>query len=328
MSLGSSGALKWPLLGRVQPGRYPLYGWFHLRKWFVDQLLDLTLNVVLPIHTSLYQVPWFRLLGARIGRRAELSTAAHVTPDLLEVGDASFVADSVSLGASRVEGGYLTVGPVKVGRETKRFWFCWNLLKGSALETFTHTDEATGVKDQRIYSRRDWIDPNIGKARDRVVLAYVPSPCPGEEGPQPAGAASTAESGRQSGTVRESPTSLPSPEGQEPPAGKRAARVPPSARVPFYNWSNLHVKDILRRYRDGDKAPKFLCLPDEAPADDLWSYTAQMNSELRDQVYDDRGRKVSVWRPIPRRPNHWWDCEAMFIVFCAIVSIIGADGPS
>lgn len=111
-------ACKWLLLGRVKPGRYPLYGWFHFRKWFVDNLMDLVLNVLLPIHTSLYQVPWYRLLGARIGRGTELSTATNVTPDLLRVGDGSFIADSVCAGAARVEAGFLTLGEVQVGNKT------------------------------------------------------------------------------------------------------------------------------------------------------------------------------------------------------------------
>jgi non-ribosomal peptide synthetase-like protein len=109
---------KWLLLGRVRPGHYPLYGSFHFRKWIIDNLMDLVLNVLLPLHTSLYQVPWYRLLGARIGRGTELSTATNVTPDLVTVGDGSFVADSVSLGAARVEAGQLTVEEVRVGNKT------------------------------------------------------------------------------------------------------------------------------------------------------------------------------------------------------------------
>jgi non-ribosomal peptide synthetase-like protein len=110
--------LKWLIIGRVKPGKYPLYGLFHLRKWFVDQLLDLSLNVLRPLYASLYTVPFYRLLGARVGRDAEISTAAFVSPDLLTVGEGSFVADAVSLGAVRYEGGYVTVGEVRIGTKT------------------------------------------------------------------------------------------------------------------------------------------------------------------------------------------------------------------
>lgn len=154
------------------------------------------------------------------------------------------------------------VGQVKTAQGVKKIWLCWTILKGSKLETFTHANPKTKLKEQRIYSRMDWINPNLGKRRTGLL-------------------------------------------------------------VPFYNWSNLGVKDILRRYRDQDKAPKFLALPDDEPPTNVWSYTAQMNSEIREQVYDDKGVKVSIWRPIARRPNHYWDLEAMFIAVCGIVGIIG-----
>jgi hypothetical protein len=94
-------------------------------------------------------------------------------------------------------------------------------------------------------------------------------------------------------------------------------------RCPFFAWSNLSVKDILRRHRDGEAA-KFLSLPDTDPPSDVWSYTAQMNSEIRVKERDDNGKQVSIWRPVNnRRPNHYWDCEAMQIVAALVCGIIG-----
>ena len=43
------------------------------------------------MHASLYEVLWYRLLGARIGRYAEVSTATYICPDLLTVGAAVLV---------------------------------------------------------------------------------------------------------------------------------------------------------------------------------------------------------------------------------------------
>ncbi|MCX6902041.1 MAG: peptide synthetase, partial [Verrucomicrobia bacterium] len=108
-------ALKWILLGRVKPGRYPTHGWFYVRKWFVDQLLELSLDVLGPLYASIYLAPWYKLLGARLGTRAEVSTASFISPDLLEVGDESFIADSVSLGAARAEKGHITIGVNRIG---------------------------------------------------------------------------------------------------------------------------------------------------------------------------------------------------------------------
>jgi len=111
-------AVKWLLLGRVRPGAYPLHHAFYFRKWFVDRLLHLSLDVIGPLYSTLYLAPWYRLLGAKIGRRTEISTASFVSPDCLQVGDESFVADAVSLGAARVQNGIMHIGDTRIGRRT------------------------------------------------------------------------------------------------------------------------------------------------------------------------------------------------------------------
>ncbi len=111
-------AVKWLLLGRVRPGTYPLHHSFYFRKWFVDRLLHLSLDVIGPLYSTLYLAPWYRLLGAKIGRRTEISTASFVSPDCLYVGDESFVADAVSLGAARVQNGTMTIDNTYIGQRT------------------------------------------------------------------------------------------------------------------------------------------------------------------------------------------------------------------
>lgn len=103
------------LLGRVAAGTYPLDSAFCLRKWFFDQLLELSLDVVGPLYATIYLAPWYRLLGAKLGRRAEISTASFISPDLLEIGEEGFVADSVSLGAARIEDGQATIAATRIG---------------------------------------------------------------------------------------------------------------------------------------------------------------------------------------------------------------------
>lgn len=111
-------AVKWLLLGKVQPGQYSIYSWFYFRKWFVDRLMHLSLDVIGPLYSTLYLSPWYRLLGARIGRRTEISTASFVSPDCLEVGDESFVADAVSLGAARVRRGVMSIDQTRIGQRS------------------------------------------------------------------------------------------------------------------------------------------------------------------------------------------------------------------
>jgi non-ribosomal peptide synthetase-like protein len=108
--------LKWLLVGRVRPGTYPLHGGFYVRNWMADQLRALSHNTLGPLHATLYMAPWYRLLGAKLGRFVELSTATSMMPDLLEIGDGGTIADEASLGAGRVEGGWMTVATTRVGR--------------------------------------------------------------------------------------------------------------------------------------------------------------------------------------------------------------------
>jgi non-ribosomal peptide synthetase-like protein len=80
--------------------------------------MDLSLDTLGPLYATIYLAPWYRLLGARVGKRAEISTASFISPDLLDIADEGFIADSVSLGAARVKDGTLTIGPCRIGKRT------------------------------------------------------------------------------------------------------------------------------------------------------------------------------------------------------------------
>jgi Phage terminase large subunit (GpA) len=97
-------------------------------------------------------------------------------------------------------------------------------------------------------------------------------------------------------------------------------------RAPWYEWSNLHCKDLLRDRRDADpSAPKFLTLPDTLPSNDPWSNFAQMHSERRIEQWTPRGKR-SIWLPVKAAAvNHRWDDAAMLIAVMAVVGVIGAD---
>jgi non-ribosomal peptide synthetase-like protein len=93
-----------------------VHGWYYVRNWIVEQLLAFSLEVAGPLHSTIFLKPWYRALGAKLGRFAELSTASTTTPDLLDIGEDCTIADEVSLGAARVERGWLTLAPTKLGR--------------------------------------------------------------------------------------------------------------------------------------------------------------------------------------------------------------------
>lgn len=101
-------------LGRLKEGTYSIYSFWYLRKWFLDRLMDLALVVLYPVFASLYIVPFLRVLGVKIGKRAEVSTARGLSFELLEIGEESFVADAVKLGAAEVRGNVLTLKKTKL----------------------------------------------------------------------------------------------------------------------------------------------------------------------------------------------------------------------
>jgi non-ribosomal peptide synthetase-like protein len=109
--------LKYLLLGKVRPGIYPLHASFGLRHWYIDRLMSLSLEMLPTLYSTLYLLPWLRMLGAKIGARAEVSTVSHFTPDLIAIGSESFIADNVSLGASQVKRGWLQLSFTHVGSQ-------------------------------------------------------------------------------------------------------------------------------------------------------------------------------------------------------------------
>ena len=109
---------KWILLGKVKPGNYPIYSSFGLRKWWVDRLMSMSLEMMPTLYSTLYLLPWLRMLGAKIGARTEISTATNITPDLLSIGAESFIADTVSLGAVKVDRGWMELATTNIGSQT------------------------------------------------------------------------------------------------------------------------------------------------------------------------------------------------------------------
>lgn len=109
-------AVKWIVLGRLRAGRRALWSWFYVRWWLVNQLVELSLHVVKPLYATVYLAPWYRLLGVQVGKRAEISTASAISPDLLSIGEESFVADAVIHGAPRVADGEIILEETRLGR--------------------------------------------------------------------------------------------------------------------------------------------------------------------------------------------------------------------
>ena len=107
-------ALKALILGRSKPGVYSVESWFFLRKWLIDALLSLSYGFLLPLYTTVYLPPWLRLLGAKIGARAEISVS-QLSPDLVVIDAESFFADGSMIGSKRFFRGHVEFAVNRIG---------------------------------------------------------------------------------------------------------------------------------------------------------------------------------------------------------------------
>lgn len=110
--------LKRTLLSRLLPGTYSVESVVYLRKWLSDLLMRRARALLLPLYTTIFLPSWLRLLGARIGRGAELSTIWQLAPELVEIGEESFFADGSIIGGKRLFRGHFEVGRNRIGRRS------------------------------------------------------------------------------------------------------------------------------------------------------------------------------------------------------------------
>jgi non-ribosomal peptide synthetase-like protein len=108
-------ALLCRLLGRVQPGVYPLHGRTALVVRLKERLVEAA-NVALS--GTLAWPVWLRWAGMRVGKRCEISTIMEVTPELVDIADDCFFADGIYLGRPLVHRGHLVCERTRFGRHT------------------------------------------------------------------------------------------------------------------------------------------------------------------------------------------------------------------
>jgi non-ribosomal peptide synthetase-like protein len=101
-----------------QKSQFSIYSTEYIKKWVVDSLVQLSLMTIQPVYATIYLPMWLRMLGAKVGKRAEISTVDHITAESLSLGEESFIADSASVGPSVVKHGFLFTGKTIIGKRT------------------------------------------------------------------------------------------------------------------------------------------------------------------------------------------------------------------
>ncbi|MFT7577533.1 MAG: non-ribosomal peptide synthetase-like protein [Alphaproteobacteria bacterium] len=106
--------IKWTVIGRYKPGRYPVWGTYYLRWWIVSRFQALSWSSLF-IGTPLMSI-YYRAMGAKIGRNVTLCTPHCTAFDVVTVGDGASIGLESQMLGHRVEDGYLIIAPVAVGK--------------------------------------------------------------------------------------------------------------------------------------------------------------------------------------------------------------------
>jgi non-ribosomal peptide synthetase-like protein len=105
------------LLGRRLPaGCHPVRSRVGVRAWALVRLTDCARGWLFPMYSSVVTPAWLRLLGARVGHGAEISTVVGL-PALMRVEDGSFLADDALVSPYELGGGWIRTAASTVGRE-------------------------------------------------------------------------------------------------------------------------------------------------------------------------------------------------------------------
>jgi len=108
-------AFKWMLVGRYRCGAAPLWGQRYLRWWLVRQVqVTVGLGVFSMSHplTAFY----YRLMGARVGRRTRIAASADLGEfDLLTIGDDACIDESAIVRPFVLEGTAMDLKPIRLG---------------------------------------------------------------------------------------------------------------------------------------------------------------------------------------------------------------------
>jgi non-ribosomal peptide synthetase-like protein len=106
------------LLPPQTAGLFPVHSLAFWRKKVVTLILDSSLHVLHGLYASVFAPAWLRLLGVRVGRHAEVSTAEGMVPELLTLGEDSFIADGAMLGDEEQRGGWMILKPTRIGNRS------------------------------------------------------------------------------------------------------------------------------------------------------------------------------------------------------------------
>ncbi len=111
--IGLGIAVKWIVIGKYKEGKYPLWGNYYFRWWFVT-----TFNKIVPTQflngTPLYPV-YLKLLGVSIQPDAQLSSFSIGAEDLITIKEDVSISSNVILDNAIIEDGFFIISRITIG---------------------------------------------------------------------------------------------------------------------------------------------------------------------------------------------------------------------
>lgn len=157
---------------KLAAGLYAVHSRQGFRKWFVDRLIVISLQVNNSLYATLYTKFWLRTLGVRVGHSTEVSTLSFFDPSLLILEDECFVADMASLGAATFHNGWFVTRATRIGRRA----FVGNgalIPSGGTMEEGTLLGVMSKPNGERIEAGTSWLGaPAIFLPRRQIVEGF------------------------------------------------------------------------------------------------------------------------------------------------------------
>lgn len=152
--------IKWLLLGKVKPGKYPLWGFDHYRIWLFHCIEKNFLYV-----TYFYGTPFISLylkcMGAKIGKNVYIGNISRkpfsLIYDLLEIGENSNIGLDAQICTQYIKDGYLHLGPIHIGRNcyvgNRALLKPYSIMKdNSYLDEMASLQEFSIIQSEQFYS--------------------------------------------------------------------------------------------------------------------------------------------------------------------------------
>ncbi|KAK1232838.1 putative NRPS-like protein biosynthetic cluster [Marasmius sp. AFHP31] len=155
---------KWIVIGRYEPGVYPMWSNYHLRWWIVNQALNTAGQGIFSWSPSL-QRTYYRLLGAKIGRDVKIDKAAQLGElDLITLHDGCRIDKALVRGFCVERDGYFRLAPIVIG-------------SNASINTMTQIAPGATIPGSSVYGPQSssWEDPSPPEyaAYNRNAIAQV-----------------------------------------------------------------------------------------------------------------------------------------------------------